>query len=99
MPVGELICKRKISPGLYAAPICLHAPNGRYLRSMRQDAVITSRALDRGPMATLHRKMAGVIAPALTGAAFRTLLWPPNGAGMACSVVRFPADFSGLTIP
>ena len=55
--------------------------------------------LDRVLMATLHRKMAAAKVPALTCAAFRTLLWPPNGAGMACSVVRFAADFSGLTIP
>jgi len=35
----------------------------------------------------------------LTRASFRTLLWPPDGTGMACSAVCFSADFSGLTIP
>jgi hypothetical protein len=55
--------------------------------------------MDRVLMATLHRKMATAIASALTCALFQTLLSPPNGAGMACSMVRFPADFSSLTIP
>jgi len=55
--------------------------------------------MDRVLMATLPRKMAAAIASALTCALFQTLLSPPNGAGMVYSLVRFPADFSDLTIP
>jgi len=54
--------------------------------------------MDRVLMATLPRKMAAAIASALTCALFQTLLSPPNGAGMVYSLVRFPADFSDLTI-